>query len=168
MKRTTFHPDAETVGQAPARYTSTPDGTQRDTRTLPLPEPDGLINPAGGLCSRLDDMAAFMALHLRRGMAGDRLLVKPESLARMYRPHPPRATEAADGGGNGYGLGWNVLGPGGFVRHLGASGTLAWLDLRRHVAGVFLTQVKWGPTRAIIPRLIQEVQAIYPLAAAGR
>ena len=163
MKATTFHPDVETFRKAPARYVSTPDGTRRDSRAVSLPPvtADGLINPGGGLCSRLDDMAAFVALHLNRGMAGDKRLIKAESLARMYRPHPPRATEAAEGGGLGYGLGWNVVAPGGAVRHLGASGTMAWLDLRHQHAGVLLTQVKWGPTRAIIPRLMKEVQGIF-------
>lgn len=164
MQRTTFHPDPEMLRQLPARYASTPQGPQRDTRTMPLPAADGLINPAGGLCSRLDDMAAFVGLHLNRGRVNGRPLIKPESLARMYRPHPPKATDTADGGGLGYGLGWNVMGPGGTVRHLGASGTLAWVDLRRENAGVLLTQVKWGATRAIIPRLMKEVQGIFPLA----
>ena len=162
MKATTFHPDAETLRKAPVRYISTPAGTQRDSRVMPLPPvADGLINPGGGLCSRLNEMAAFVALHLNRGVAGDKRLIKAESLARMYRPHPPRATEAAEGGGLGYGLGWNVMAPGGFVRHLGASGTMAWVDLRHQHAGVLLTQVKWGPTRAIIPRLMKEVQGIF-------
>jgi CubicO group peptidase (beta-lactamase class C family) len=163
MKRTTFHPDAETLRQLPARYQSTPNGPQRDTRTMPLPAADGLINPAGGLCSRLDDMTAFLALHLNCGRIGGQQLIKAESLARMYRPHPPRATETAEGGGIGYGLGWNVQAPGGVVRHLGASGTLVWVDLQRQNAGVLLTQVKWGATRALIPRLMKEVQAIFPV-----
>jgi CubicO group peptidase (beta-lactamase class C family) len=162
MKATTFHPDMETLRKAPARYVSTPNGTQRDSRVMPLPPvANGLINPGGGLCSRLDDMAAFVALHLNRGMAGDQRLIKAESLDRMYRPHPPRATEAAEGGGLGYGLGWNITGPGGAVRHLGASGTMAWVDLRNQHAGVLLTQVKWGPTRAMIPRLMKEVQGVF-------
>ena len=161
MKRTTFHPDEQTIREAPARYVSTPQGTERDTRIMPLPVPDGLINPAGGLCSRLDELAAFLALHLNRGRVGDRQLVKPESLARMYRPHPPKATEAADGGGVGYGLGFNVMTAAGAVRHLGASGTLVWADVGRQHAGVLLTQVKWGPSRAIIPRLMKEVQGIF-------
>ena len=161
MTSTTFHPDAETFRRAPARYVSTPGGTQPETRVPPRPTPGGLINPAGGLCSRLDDLAAFLALHLNRGRVGGERLMKEESLSRMYRPHPPRATEAAEGGGLGYGLGWNVMGPGGFVRHLGASGTLVWVDLRRQHAGALLTQVKWGPTRAIIPPLMKEVQGIF-------
>jgi CubicO group peptidase (beta-lactamase class C family) len=161
MTATTFHPTAETLRRAPARYLSTPNGTQRESRTMPLPVAGGLINPAGGLCSRLDDMTAFVALHLNRGIVGEKRFIKAESLARMHRPHPPRATEAAEGGGLGYGLGWNVMAPGGFVRHLGASGTLAWVDLRHEHAGVLLTQVKWGPTRAIIPRLMKEVQTIF-------
>jgi CubicO group peptidase (beta-lactamase class C family) len=166
MTKTTFHPDADTMSRLPARYASTPNGTVRDPRTAtpPLPPADGLVNPAGGLCSRLDDMAAFVGLHLNRGKVGGKQLIKAESLARMYRPHPPRATEAADGGGVGYGLGWNVIAADGLVRHLGASGTLMWLDLRRQHAGVLLTQVKWGPTRAIIPRLMKEMQAIFPVA----
>lgn len=168
MKATTFHPDADTLRQTPARYVWTPDGIERDPRTMPLPDPDGLINPAGGLCSRLDDMAAFLALHLNRGTTGETRLLQPESLARMYRPHPPRARETAEGGGMGYGLGWNVMGPGGSVRHLGASGTLAWLDLRRQHAGMLMTQVKWGPNRAIISRLIKEVEAIFPTDSQAR
>ena len=164
MKRTTFHPDAETLRQLPARYLPTPNGPQRDTRTMPLPAADGLINPAGGLCSRLDDLTAFLALHLNGGRVGGRQLIKTDSLARMYRPHPPRATETAEGGGIGYGLGWNVQAAGGVVRHLGASGTLVWVDVQRQHAGVLLTQVKWGATRAIIPRLMKEVQAIFPVA----
>lgn len=162
MARTTFHPDAETMRRVPALHLSKPDGAERDPRTLPLPVPGGLINPAGGLCSRLDDMTAFLALHLNRGRVGGRQFIKAGSLERMYRPHPPRATETAEGGGLGYGLGWNVMAAGGVVRHLGASGTLAWVDLRRQQAGVLLTQVRWGATRAMIPRLMKEVQAIFP------
>ncbi len=168
MARTTFHPDAATLSAVPARYQPSPKGPQRDVRVMPLAKADGLINPAGGLCSRLDDMAAFLALHLNRGMVGERRIVKTESLARMYRPHPPRATEAAEGGGVGYGLGWNVMeAGGGRVRHLGASGTLAWLDLKRQNAGVLLTQVKWGNAKQLIPRLMKEVQEIFPDAAAS-
>ncbi len=168
MTRTTFFPDAETIARLPARYLPTPQGPRRDPRTMPLPKPGGLINPAGGLCSCLDDMAAFLALHLNRGVNGGRRLVAEKSLARMYRPHPPKATEAADGGGAGYGLGWNVLGPGGFVRHLGASGTLAWVDLRRGHAGILLTQVKWGAAKPLIPRLMNAVQAIFPESGGDR
>ena len=105
-------------------------------------------------------MAAFVALHLNRGRVGQKQLVAETSLERMYRPHPPRANETAEGGGIGYGLGLNVMAPGGVVRHLGASGTLAWIDLKRQHAGVLLTQVKWGPgNRPLIARLMKEVQA---------
>ncbi|MES2692590.1 MAG: serine hydrolase domain-containing protein [Verrucomicrobiota bacterium] len=161
MKHTTFHPDAATIAAMPARYQPTPKGPQHDTRTMPLPVADGLINPAGGLISRLDDIGAFLALHANRGMAGGKRLVKAESLERMYRPHPPKATEAADGGGAGYGLGWNVMAPGGAARHLGASGTMVWIDLRKGHAGVLLTQVKWGAAKPIIPRLMREVQTVF-------
>ncbi len=162
MSRTTFHPDAETIQALPARYQSTAAGAKREARPKAMREAGGMVNPAGGLCSRLDDLAAFLALHANRGLVGDRRLVKAESLARMYRPHPPKATDAADGGGAGYGLGWNSIAPGGVARHLGATGTMAWLDLKAGHAGMLLTQVRWGATRALIPRLMREVQAIFP------
>lgn len=162
MTRTTFHPTEETRRAMPARYASTPNGPQRDTRTMPLPAPDGLINPAGGLISRVDELASFLALHARRGLAGEIRLAGAETLARMYRPHPPRATEAAEGGGVGYGLGWNVVAPGGAARHLGASGTMVWLDLRREHAGALVTQVKWGAgNRPMIARLMREVHRVF-------
>lgn len=161
MTRTTFFPAAEMIAAAPARYQSTPSGPTRDTR-MPLPKPGGLVNPAGGLCSRLDDMAAFVALHLNRGRVGGKQLVAAQALERMYRPHPPKATETADGGGAGYGLGWNVIASGEVVRHLGATGTLAWIDLKHQHAGVLLTQVKWGPgNRPLIQRLMKEAQAVF-------
>jgi len=161
MSHTTFFPTAETLALAPARYQSTRSGPTRDTR-MPLPRAGGLVNPAGGLCSTLDDMAAFVRLHLNRGRVGDKQLIAASSLQRMYRPHPPRAKETADGGGNGYGLGLNVIAPGGIVRHLGATGTLDWVDLKHQHAGVLLTQVKWGAgNRPLIPRLMKEVQAIF-------
>jgi CubicO group peptidase (beta-lactamase class C family) len=162
MKHTTFRPDGATMRALPARYVSTPDGPKRDTRVMPFPQADRMINPAGGLCSRLDDLAAFLALHANRGMVGERRLVSAESLARMYRPHPPRAREAAEGGGAGYGLGWNVVAPGGVARHLGATGTMAWLDLKAGHAGMLLTQVKWGAAKPLVARLMKEVQAIFP------
>ncbi|MDO8540057.1 MAG: serine hydrolase domain-containing protein [Opitutaceae bacterium] len=162
MMHTTFFPEPATLAAAPTRYLPSPAGPTRDTRVMPLPRRGGLINPAGGLCSRLDDMAAFVALHLNRGRAADKPLIAASQLARMYRPHPPRATETAEGGGTGYGLGWNVIAAGKIVRHLGASGTLAWLDLEHQHAGVLLTQVKWGAgNRPLIPRLMKEVQTSF-------
>lgn len=162
MSRTSFHPADAVLRALPARYASTAKGVERDTREMPRTPPGGLINPAGGLISCPDDLAAFLALHLRRGESGGRRLLAATSLARLYQPHPPRATETADGGGIGYGLGWNVIAPGGAARHLGASGTLVWLDLRREHAGALVTQVKWGPAnRPLIQRLMREVQAVF-------
>jgi CubicO group peptidase (beta-lactamase class C family) len=160
MRRTTFFPTAETLAQTPGRFQSTPSGTKPDPR-MPLPKSGGLINPAGGLCSCLDDMTAFVRLHLNRGRAGTKQLIAAKSLERMYRPHPPRATETADGGGSGYGLGLNVMASGIAVRHLGASGTMLWIDVKNEHAGVLLTQVKWGPTnRPLIPKLMTQVREI--------
>ena len=53
----------------------------------------------------------------------------------------------------------------GSVRHLGGSGTMAWLDLPRQNAGVLLTQVPWNGNHQMIPRLMKEVQALFPSPA---
>src|SRR4051794_14468152 len=155
MTRTTFRPDAEVMRQVPVRYLRTEAGLERETRAHPLPGPDGLVNPAGGLYSTLDDLASFLALHLDGGLADGKRLVSPQSLARMYRPHPPRAANLANAGetDGGYGLGWNIMTAAGSVRHLGGSGTMAWLDLPRQNAGVLLTQVPWNGNHQLIPRL---------------
>jgi len=165
MTHTTYRPDARTEQQVPTRYLRTRTGLEPDTRVRPELEADGLVNPAGGLCSTLDDVGQLLALHLNRGMVRGRRLVAAESLARMYQPHPPRPGRVVAEGEEdaGYGLGWNIM-PGGFVRHLGASGTLGWLDVNRQHAGVLLTQTPWGNNKSLITRLMQEVRAIFPNA----
>ena len=125
-------------------------------------EPAGLAfpNPGGGLVATLDDVGRFLLLHRNRGIAGGGgRLVTAEALEALYRPQPATGRE-------GYGLGFNVLrtdarGVGDRLRHAGASGTLAFVDLKQDLIVVVLTQV---PTKQRLPfgrRLEAAIEAIF-------
>ena len=149
MSHTTFRPSPEALKTAPRRYNRTKKGLEPETRQPPLPAPGGLVNPAGGLFSTVDDLGRYLLFHLNGGAWGGKQLVSKKALARMYRPHPVA-----------YGLGFNVGGSP-KIRHLGASGTLLWLDFEHDSAGVLLTQVPWGNHHELIPRLTGKIASFY-------
>lgn len=134
MASTTFHPGGETIGQMPRMYGRVDGELRPRTRMFQETVVGDLINPGGGLVSTLDDMGRFLLFHMNRGKARRRRLVSAEALSRMYRI--PEELP-----GNAYGLGWNVLESG--VLHIGASGTMVWIDFGKELAGVLLTQTAW-------------------------
>lgn len=156
MRHTTYRPSAEDMKRAPRRYNRTPKGLVKDTRVFPMPVEGGFVNAAGGLFSTLDDLGRFLLFHLNGGAWDGRQLVSKKALARMYRPHPP-VTGPKD---VAYGLGFNV-GGNPRIRHLGASGTLMWLDFEHDSAGVLLTQVPWGNRKQLIGRLTGKIASFY-------
>ena len=115
-------------------------------------------NPGGGLVATADDVMRLLRLHRDGGVAGGKRLGSAEMLAELHRVQP--AT-----GRDGYGLGFNVVraGPDGRatrLRHNGASGTFAFMDLREDLLVVALTQV---PTKQRMPftrRLDAAVDAV--------
>jgi CubicO group peptidase (beta-lactamase class C family) len=104
--------------------------------------------PNGGLFSTASDYARFCRMLLNHGMLDGRLLLKPETVARMSRIQTgdPK-TGFTDG--NGWGLGVCVvrqpqgvtaaLSPGTFG-HGGAYGTQAWIDPARQKVYVLMIQ----------------------------
>ncbi|MCL5744358.1 MAG: beta-lactamase family protein, partial [Acidobacteria bacterium] len=106
--------------------------------------------------STVDDLGRYLLFHLNSGAFGGKRLVSQKALARMYRPHPPVSRDDM-----AYGLGLNV-GSNPKIRHLGASGTLLWLDFEHDSAGVLLTQVPWGNHKELIPRLTGKIASFYP------
>ena len=86
-------------------------------------------NPAGGLFSTADDLVKFYQFHLDEGKAGDRQLVSPAVLKRMYQAQP---------GAKSYGIGFNVSQN--EIRHGGATGTSGWANLKKKIIFVGLTQ----------------------------
>lgn len=124
----------------------------RDEPVLAFP------NPGGGLVATADDVMRLLRLHRNGGMAGGRRLVSAATLAELHRVQP--AT-----GRDGYGLGFNIVradadGRATRLRHNGASGTFAFMDLREDLLVVALTQV---PTKQRMPftrRLDAAVDAV--------
>lgn len=118
-----------------------------------------VIRPGGGLYSTLDGVARFLLLHRNRGMINGRRIVSASSLAEMYVPQPGTP-------GQGYGLGFNFLrkGPDGATRriqHIGASGTLAWIDFDLDLVIVILTQVPQSQTQPFRRRVMEKIEEIF-------
>jgi len=117
-------------------------------------------NPGGGLVSTLDDVGRLLMLHRNRGIVAGKQLIAAETLQALYRPQP--GTKRA-----GYGLGFNIehvdaTGVGDRLRHGGASGTLALLDLRQDLIVVAFTQVPTKQTQPFGDRLMQAINAVFP------
>lgn len=117
-------------------------------------------NPGGGLVSTLDDVGRLLLLHRNRGVVAGKQFIAAESLQALYRPQP--GTKRA-----GYGLGFNIehtdaTGVGDRLRHGGASGTLALLDLRQDLIVVAFTQVPTKQTQPFGDRLMQAINAVFP------
>ncbi len=94
----------EPLGMTSASYDQTagiaksymPDGSETSYQHYPL-------YPAGGLNLSVEDLAKFVQLMIDEGRAGDRVLLKPESIARIERGETTLAALA--GLADGYGLG---------------------------------------------------------------
>ncbi|HUV67942.1 MAG TPA: serine hydrolase domain-containing protein [Sedimentisphaerales bacterium] len=151
----TFRPSEEAKKRIPTPYLHV------DSRLEPYTDlPRGkVIRPAGGLYSTLDSVARFLLLHRNRGMVDGRSIVSASSLAEMYVP-------LAGTPGQGYGLGFNVLSkdPNGKARriqHIGASGTLAWIDFDLDLMIVMLTQVPQNQTQRFKRSVMEKIEEIF-------
>jgi CubicO group peptidase (beta-lactamase class C family) len=99
-------------------------------------------------------------LHRNRGIVAGKQFIAAESLQALYRPQP--GTKRA-----GYGLGFNIehtdaTGVGDRLRHGGASGTLALLDLRQDLIVVSFTQVPTKQAQAFSDRLMRAINSVFP------
>ncbi len=102
-----------------------------------------VIRASGGLISTAADYARFLEMYRLGGTyAGHRVL----QLTSVRAATTPRVKSGADGS---YGYGWVVAGDGTFS-HAGSDGTMAWIDPRRELIGLVLTQSPGGdnPTAA--------------------
>ncbi len=100
----------------------------------PLPDwPMGAIDPAGGLCSSVNDLSRFVAMNLRAGEA-DAPVIEPGSLAEMQTPS--RLT--SDAWREAVGLGW-------IVRHR-EGGDVVWHNgmTGNHASAVYMVPSRDG------------------------
>jgi len=166
MSHTTFKPSAETVATIPTKYAKTASGLQ-PAPPMPVTESSRLIIPSGGLVSTLDDMAAFLHMHLNRGTYAGKRILSEQSVAEMQKDE----TRGLKGipQGTSYGLGWFIdrrsdNGQALTISHGGLFGTMAWIDLDRDVIGVLFTQVQ-PPTpaaRQATREIRDKVRTIFP------
>lgn len=145
MTRSTFRPTDSQLAAMPFSY------ERREGKLVvgrdPSDFPEGfLINPGGGMYSTVDDMSRFLLMHLGGGVLEGRRVLNASSVEAMQVRQPAIPGKGPEHGA--YGLGWGLTRQGlGKVRHIGASGTVGWLDPEREIAGVLLTQTKWAGNR---------------------
>lgn len=141
MKDTTFHLQGEQVQRLAKTYKKDKSGKLLATgiaffKGEPLPPPDGIPYPAGGLFSTAADLIPFYQMVLRGGEAQGRRYIKKETLQEMASLQTEGLTTGFTPGSS-WGLGWcrvaepqgvtAALSPGSFG-HGGAYGTQVWLD----------------------------------------
>ena len=103
----------------------------------------------GGLFSTAPDYGRFCQMILNEGTLDGRRYLKPETVKQMTSLQTPESIKTGFTEGNGWGLGWCVvrkpqgvsekLSPGSFG-HGGAYGTQAWIDPKKGIAYVLMTQ----------------------------
>ncbi|MBA4067245.1 MAG: hypothetical protein C0501_26765 [Isosphaera sp.] len=126
------------------------------------------VSGGGGMSATLDDLAAFLQMHLNGGRYGDKTVLS-EKAAREMRTHQPGATNPRrEGGawpfGSDYGLGFYLAGKAdagyAVASHGGALGTMPWLDADRRLVAVYFTQVllpRTAPTLAQVQKKVAEI-----------
>jgi CubicO group peptidase (beta-lactamase class C family) len=152
MKDTTFYPSRDQLTRLAKSYRK--DGDKlAEAKIFMLEGKDPTSRdryPAanGGLFSTAPDYARFCRMLLNDGTLDGRQYLKPETVALLSKIHSGEVTTGFTPG-NGWGLGFCVvrqpqgvsekLSPGSFG-HGGAYGTQAWIDPKKGIAYVLMTQ----------------------------
>lgn len=111
------------------------------------PRDSGFVLVPGGIYSTAHDLIRFLEMHLHGGAFAGKQILSSDLIAEMHR----KQTGNLD---TQYGLGWS-LENGGAFGHGGAYGTEIWVDPRRDLVGVILTQ----ELSAQAQPLIREIKA---------
>jgi CubicO group peptidase (beta-lactamase class C family) len=149
MTNTTYYPSPDQVRRAAVVY-NRKDGALRPDPAFRDGLPPGARYPlpAGGLYSTAPDLAMLYQMMLNRGSAGGRRYLSESSVAEMTRVQTGEL-KAGFSEGIGFGLGWSIvrqpagvtamLSPGAYG-HGGGYGTQCWIDPRKGVFTILLTQ----------------------------
>ena len=109
--------------------------------------------------STASDLAKFYQFHIDRGKAGEVQVIAPETLRQLYVP------QLAAGR---YAMGFSAPKPKGdaglIIRHGGATGTLGWVDLKRKIIFIGLTQ---GGSASAKPFLGKSTKAVIEEGTVG-
>jgi len=104
------------------------------------------VRASGGMISTAWDYAIFLQMYLNGGIYGGRRILDSATVATMTTPWTRRDLgdrTASYAEGEGYGYGWSVS-PEGVYSHGGSDGTMAWVDPKRRLFGMVLTQTPAG------------------------
>ena len=103
------------------------------------------VRASGGMVSTAEDYAKFLQMFLNGGRYGGKQLLSESAVASMTKPQT-RSTyspEKVKTVSRFYGYGW-VVDRGGRFSHGGSEGTYAWVDKKRNLIGLVLTQSPGG------------------------
>ena len=98
-----------------------------------LPFPRG----SGGMVSSAADYAIFCQMLLNGGEYNGKRILRQDLVTEATNPQAGRIEAAA-----AYGLGWSVNEPGETWSHSGSDGTWVWVDPKREIIGMVLTQTQ--------------------------
>ncbi len=103
------------------------------------------VRGSGGLVSTSSDYLKFCQVFLRMGRAGDKRILRPESVALMTRPQTRSlySDKQLQARTRFYGLGW-VVRDSGVFGHGGSEGTYVYIDPRNDLVVLVLTQSPGG------------------------
>jgi len=188
MHDTTFVPTDEQMSRIAQIHGRTPDGSLEPAPPTPPVTPEFFAG-GGGLCSTGPDYLAFLRMVLNGGALDGGRVLKPETVALMTQNHigtldvqplksgHPAVSNDADffpGMKKKWGLSWLINTedvPGrrsaGSLAWAGLFNTYYWLDPRRQIAGVLLTQVLPFADATVLRLLDDFETAVYGIAAGG-
>lgn len=113
------------------------DGTWQ-TRWKPGDEPDWPFpRGSGGMVSSARDYATFCHMLLNHGVFDGRRILDEGLVLQATNSQVKQIPAAAR-----YGLGWTVSEAGGTFSHSGSDGTMVWIDPKRDLIGLVLTQTQ--------------------------
>jgi CubicO group peptidase (beta-lactamase class C family) len=188
MHDTTFVPTAEHIARSPQIYARRQDGSLEPVPPMP-PVPLEFHAGGGGLSSTGPDYLAFLRMVLNGGALDGTRVLKPETVALMMQNHigalnvqplktvHPELSNDADffpGMTKKWGLTWLIntedvpdRRSAGSLAWAGLFNTYYWLDPRRQIAGVLLTQILPFADATVLRLLDDFETAVYGIAAGG-
>eukprot|EP00913_Durusdinium_trenchii_P028461 g26689.t1 len=163
MNETTNHPVPEKHARMSVVYERLKSGKWkirfRQNSGMRVP----FVRASGGMVSTAEDYLRFCQMFLDKGRVGNRRLLSEESIVAMTTPQNRQAftPEQLKKSPRLYGYGWFIYEKGRFG-HTGSEGTFAWIDPKRRIVGMVLTQSPKGKT----PRQ-QFINLVFRLLVAG-
>jgi methyl acetate hydrolase len=187
MYDTGFMPTDEQTARAAQVHARKPDGSLESVPPAPPVKPEFFAG--GGLCSTGPDYLAFLRMVLNGGALDGARVLRPETVALMTQNHigdldvqplksghpgVPNDAEFFPGMTKKWGLSWLINTedvPGrrsaGSLAWAGLFNTYYWLDPRRQIAGVLLTQMLPFADTAVLRLLDDFETAVYATAPGG-